>query len=288
MSLNSVVCLPNGRVCHLASPAMRPVAKFMRWEIFKSGQYRRRGFELRPGDVVVDIGANIGMFALWAEPQIPGGQLVCIEPNPSALECLRKNVDHNALRNVTIVAAAVGNEAGTMELLCHPTWEALAHNATIDVPWFNGSWVGKVTRRLVERVLQNASQSEAAKLIVAKQLPLSHIMDEHGVTTIDFLKIDSEGGEYEILRGIGAAQWARIERVVIEYHEFGRGRDHRELVGILRDNGFDVEVACSFLDHLIAFAGARVGKIWAKKPTRATDVIPSWSGIPMRPKSTLD
>src|ERR1700677_2607526 len=135
MSESLEVALPNGNVCYLTSATMRTVAKFLRWETFKREQYRRPGFELRTDDVVIDVGANIGMFALWTEPQIPRGRLICIEPNPRALECLRMNVRQNDLRNVTIIAAAAGSENGTMELVCHPGWEALAHSAAVDVPW---------------------------------------------------------------------------------------------------------------------------------------------------------
>jgi hypothetical protein len=66
-----VLGLPNGKTCHLTSTAMRTVAKYLRWETLKRGQYSHVGFELQVDDRVIDIGANIGMFALWAEPQIP-------------------------------------------------------------------------------------------------------------------------------------------------------------------------------------------------------------------------
>jgi hypothetical protein len=61
---------------------MRTVAKYLRWETFKRGQYSHAGFELQHDDAVVDIGANIAMFALWAEPQIPRGRHSC-SPAPS-------------------------------------------------------------------------------------------------------------------------------------------------------------------------------------------------------------
>jgi hypothetical protein len=63
------VGLPNGTVCHLTSESMRPLAKYLRWEIFTRGRYARTGFELRPSDTVIDIGGNIGVFVLWAAPQ---------------------------------------------------------------------------------------------------------------------------------------------------------------------------------------------------------------------------
>jgi hypothetical protein len=71
MNESLVLGLPNGKACYFTSTAMRTVAKYLRWETFKRGQYSHAGFELQVDDTVIDIGANIGMFALWAEPQIP-------------------------------------------------------------------------------------------------------------------------------------------------------------------------------------------------------------------------
>jgi predicted O-methyltransferase YrrM len=80
---------------------MWPVAKYLRWEIFKRGHSVRAGFELRPSDTVVDIGGNIGMFVLWAAPQIPKGRIVSVEPNPVSFGCLKLNIERNGLDNVT-------------------------------------------------------------------------------------------------------------------------------------------------------------------------------------------
>jgi FkbM family methyltransferase len=267
MSESLTIGLPNGKICYITSATMRTIAKYLRWETFKQGQYQKPGFELRAGDTVVDIGANIGMFALWAEPQIPRGRLICVEPNPRVLECLRLNISRNNLRDVAVVPVAVGASDGTMELVCHPGWEALAYSTAVDAPWFfNKSRTGRVVRWLMQRLRRQSHQTAAEKPFAVPQMPLSRIMDEHAVGTINFLKVDCEGSEYEILRSLDPAYWARIERIVIEYHEFGRGRSHRELVDMLRDNGFEVELVRTWLTRLFGFAGASVGMIWAKKP----------------------
>ncbi len=270
MSERLAIGLPNGRVCYLSSETMRTVAKYLRWETFKRGHYRRKGFELRVHDTVVDVGANIGMFALWTEPQIPQGRLICIEPNPPALECLSLNIRQNNLRNVTVVAAAAGGQDGTMELVCHPGWEALAHSAAVDAPWFfTKSRAGRLARWLWQRALRHTHQPAAAVPITVRQMQLGRIMDDHGIATVNFLKIDCEGSEYEILRSLEPAYWARIERVAIEYHDFGRGRRYGELMEILRNNGFEVEAVRTILERLCALIGTPMGMIWAKKPQPA-------------------
>jgi FkbM family methyltransferase len=267
MSESLTIGLPNGKICYITSTTMRTIAKYLRWETFKQGQYQKPGFELRAGDTVVDIGANIGMFALWAEPQIPRGRLICIEPNPRVLECLRLNISRNNLRNVEVVPVAAGLSDGTMELVCHPGWEALAYSTSVDAPWFfNKSRAGRVVRWMMQRLRRQSHQIAAQKPFTVPQMPLSRIMDQHAIAKINFLKVDCEGSEYEILRSLDAAHWARIERVVIEYHEFGRDRSHRELVELLQDNGFEVERVRTLLTRLFSLTGASVGMIWARKP----------------------
>jgi len=265
MTDSLTIGLPNGKICHITSATMRTIAKYLRWETFKQGQYRRPGYELRATDTVIDIGANIGMFALWAEPQIPHGRLICIEPNPRVLECLRLNISRNDLRNVDIVPIALGAKDGTMELVCHPGWEALAYNTAVDAPWFfNKSASGRTIRWLMQRLRRQTHQTAGSAPIVVSQRSLAGVMDERAIAAVNFLKIDCEGSEYEILRGMDADHWARIERIVIEYHEFG-GRSHRELMDILRSNGFEVERERTILTRLFSIAGAPVGMIWAKK-----------------------
>ena len=264
MSESLVLGLPNGKACHFTSTAMRTVAKYLRWETFKRGQYSHASFDLQVDDLVIDIGANIGMFALWAEPQIPQGRLLCIEPNPYALECLRLNIRRNDLRNVTVIPAAAGAEDGTMELVSHHGWEAMAHSAALEAPWlFSTSTRGRIARCLMQRSFRHARPKMATKRFIVQLMPLSRILEEHNVRTVNFLKIDCEGSEYEVLRSLDAANWARIQRVVIEYHDIGRDRNHAELADILCSNGFDVEAIHGGI--LSGLLGVRVGMIWAKK-----------------------
>jgi FkbM family methyltransferase len=265
MSESLVLGLPNGKACHFTSTAMRTVAKYLRWETFKRRQYSHTGFELQADDTVIDIGANIGMFALWAEPQIPQGRLICIEPNPNALECLKMNIRQNDLRNVTVIPAAAGGENGTMELVSHHGWEAMAHSAAVDPPWlFNTSTMGSSTQPDATLVASRLSKTGDQRFVV-QLIPLSRILEEHDIATVNLLKIDCEGSEYEVLRSLDAANWARIERVVIEYHDIGRNRNHVELTEILRTNGFEVEAIHASGRTLSALLGVQVGMIWAKK-----------------------
>jgi Methyltransferase FkbM domain len=150
-----------------------------------------------------------------------------------------------------------------MELVSHHGWEAMAHSATLDAPWlFNTSTMGRLARCLMQRSLRHAHPTAATKRFLVQAMPLSRMLEEHNVATVNFLKIDCEGSEYEVLRSLDPANWARIQRVVIEYHDIGGDLHHRELVEILRTNGFDVVAVHS--GAFAALLGVRTGMIWAK------------------------
>jgi FkbM family methyltransferase len=181
------------------------------------------------------------------------------------------NVRQNDLRNVTVVPAAAGGANGTMELVSHHGWEAMAYSAALDAPWlFNTSTMGRITRCLMQRSLRHAHPTAATKRFVVQMMSLSRLLEELNVATVNLLKIDCEGSEYEVLRSIDAACWARIQRLVIEYHDIGLDRNHVELVEILRTNGFEVEAIHATGGALAALLGIRVGMIWAKKRPQST------------------
>ena len=265
--INPQVELPNGTVCHLTSETMMPLAKYLRWEIFKRARYAHAGFELRPSDTVVDIGGNIGVFVLWAAPQVPQGWILSVEPNPVSVRCLKLNIERNDLGNVTAMQAAAGSDGGTMELIYHPGWEMIAYNARVSAPWFYGqSAPARLLRWIVAGLTNRQTSAEPAQRINAPLMSLERIMDDQGIEVVNYLKLDCEGSEFEVLRSTSGACWSRIERAAIEYHEFGRDRRVTELVTILERNGFEVEVNQSIAEKLGRLFGVSVGEIWAWKP----------------------
>ena len=265
------VGLPNGMICHLTSEAMMPLAKYLRWEIFKRARYAHTGFELRPSDTVVDIGGNIGVFVLWAAPQVPQGWILSVEPNPASLRCLKLNIERNDLGNVTAMQAAAGSDGGMMELIYHPGWEMITYNAKVSAPWFYKKTApARLLRWIIAGLTNRQISAEPAQRIIAPLMSLERIMDDQGILVVNYLKLDCEGSEFEVLRNTSGACWSRIERAAIEYHEFGRDRRVAELVTILERNGFEVEVNQSIAEKLGRLFGVSVGEIWAWKPVVAS------------------
>lgn len=77
---------------------------------------------VRPGDVVWDIGANLGLYSIALARAVgPEGQVVAFEPEPRAMARLRCNVALNRVAEVRPIAAALGDRAGELPLLVAPT-----------------------------------------------------------------------------------------------------------------------------------------------------------------------
>lgn len=90
------------------------------------GSYEERGLRflesyLRPGDVFIDVGANIGLYTLAAAQRVgPSGQVHAFEPVPATVARLREHLALNRLGNVTVREMAVSSEAGTVPIYLPP------------------------------------------------------------------------------------------------------------------------------------------------------------------------
>jgi FkbM family methyltransferase len=71
---------------------------------------------LVPGDVVIDVGANIGLYSLLAASKVAHGRVIALEPDPKAAARLRENAELNGFRNIEIRVEAAGAETGELRL----------------------------------------------------------------------------------------------------------------------------------------------------------------------------
>ncbi len=240
--------LPNGLDFWLPSEQTRPAVEYLVREIFVRRRYFRDRFEIHRDDTIVDIGANMGLFAMWAAPQAPEGRLLAIEPG-RVVECLNYNVRANRLANVTTVPVAVGNEGGELELVEYPGFNLVSHPS--------GLGPALITRWLI--FLRYFRVRAPTVRRTAPCRSLGALMDEHGLRAVNFLKVDCEGAEYEIFRNLAPEHWNRIERVAMEFHELRPGDRHRELVSLFQQHGFRVEVRKPLFEYYIL----RFGELWA-------------------------
>jgi FkbM family methyltransferase len=159
---------------------------------------------------IVDIGAHVGGFTVWAALRAPAARCLAVEPNPETFSMLVRNIRDNGLSDrVTAVNAAVAGAPGTgsLELIEHSLGTRLARHGD-----------GKVS---VEVTTMRALMASA------------------GMQQVDVLKIDCEGMEYEVFGSMDSADLARFRVVACEYHP-EPGHDVVELDTLLRTAGFQV------------------------------------------------
>jgi FkbM family methyltransferase len=175
---------------------------FLFHEIWIDECYNPSGYKIRSNDTVIDIGANIGIFAIYAATRAPGVKVYAYEPFPGCVEWLRKNLTDSGITNVLVYQQAVAGNIGTRRLKADPeNW--VMHSLT--------------------------NENSVDKGIEVNCTTLDEILYVNKIETCDLLKIDCEGGEYEILQNSSPSTLNRVKRIVAEYHEgssfTGNGED---------------------------------------------------------------
>lgn len=141
---------------------------------------------LVPGMAVVDVGANIGYYLLLFERAVgPTGRVLCIEPEPDNLADLRRVVEANRLENVRVLPMALGSRSGTAQLARGLNGVIVTGGSNLSVP-------------------------------VAR---LDDVWHQEGfLDRVDFVKIDVEGHEGEVLAGAQHLLMERRPRIFLEMH----------------------------------------------------------------------
>jgi FkbM family methyltransferase len=133
---------------------------------------REPGFTLAPGQVVFDLGGNLGVFATRAAKQVgPTGRVIAVEPHPDNFRRLKGNADRNGLTWLDCVQAAAGEREGEVPLFIH------------------------------ERGINHSLVRGSGKSVTVPLRTVDSLVSERGLTRVDFLKIDIEGAVPAALRG---------------------------------------------------------------------------------------
>lgn len=254
-------------------------ARVLYHEIFTDASYLKHGIELKRDDCIFDVGANIGMFALYANKICPGMKLYAFEPVREIFRVLQKNVsDHIQHTDVQLFNMGLSDK-NTVAVFQYNTRLSMAagmyaaelrKNNQKNIPLSEWMYAllrdyikanGTNSRLLVK--LQSGLQISFLKQILALLLvipfflyllflrfttkktdctlqTLASVIRNNVITKIDLCKIDVEGSEWDVLMGIEEDQWPLFRQFVIEVHDLdGRVEKIRTL---LQTKGFRVHV----------------------------------------------
>jgi FkbM family methyltransferase len=162
---------------------------------------------LRHGDVVYDVGANVGFFTLLGSRLVgTGGRVVAFEPFPVALEYLNRHLELNGIDNVTVIEAAVSEAARRASFREDPviTMGRLVEGGDLEVD----------------------------------VVSLDEIYIEGELPPPDLIKIDVEGEELKVLRGASLLLRDREPMILLATHG---SVTHRACCELLHDHGYELE-----------------------------------------------
>jgi len=161
------------------------------WQIYCRGVYDVR----RTDRIIVDAGANIGLFACFAAKAAPQSIIHAIEPMPATYERLVRTVRQNSLDD---------------RIRCHS--EALSSHR-------GHAAMAAASASQMAHVVEGAGPSNG---VAVATTTLADLVDRIDAPVIDLLKMDIEGSEYDVLHSTASSTLRRFRRIVVEYHKPAR------------------------------------------------------------------
>ena len=164
------------------------------------------------GGTCVDCGANCGYIGLFAH-RMRSVRVIFLEPHPTLAGAIRKNLELNGWQDAcTVVEAAASDAQWQAELFESPDYDG-EHSLLQD-------WAGN---------------RKSVRPVMVRLTTLAKVFQEQRVGRVDFLKVDTEGHDFRVLKGLGAE--LRPERIRILYTELGRQR--AEAFQLLQNAGYE-------------------------------------------------
>ena len=213
--------------------------------------YLQHGIHIKEGDIVFDVGANVGVFGVRALQKAEGVKVFCFEPIPDIAEALRSNATLHGDGRMTVIQEGVSSTIGEATFTYFPNAPALstAHpeqwdenpgafkeavkstmkNPPESMRWMR--WIPTVFSGLIAKHLVKGRCTITCKLTT-----ISEVISTFNLERIDLMKIDCEGAEWDTLMGIGDENWSKIKSLVIEVHDEGGRLDN--VKSLLLEKGF--------------------------------------------------
>ncbi|MDP9117174.1 MAG: FkbM family methyltransferase [Actinomycetota bacterium] len=171
---------------------------------------------------VFDIGSHIGSFALNVASRHSTAQIWCFEPSPQTARLLRRNVEQNALSDrIRVQECALAGTAGTASL--DDNDGGSVHNGLL---------------RDESRLVHGADHLDSRRSVQVRTTTFDRAVADASRAP-DLVKLDCEGGEYELVYASHPESWSSVKRVVLEYHPVD-GQSWTELSAWFARAGLDL------------------------------------------------
>lgn len=205
---------PLSRLCLRDGLVLQAPASVNLWNHFNAiwlqQEYTRGRFEIGAGATVVDVGANIGLFSIMAART--AARVFSYEPSEPTFVWLERNIHANGLKQIRAFNQAVGSVAGTRVL--HTRSESTANSLYADQERGGGPQVS------------------------VQCITLAGIIESNRLSHVDFLKLDCEGSEFEIIFNTPREWLCRCDVISMECHDGVTGYSCKDVKKYLETAGY--------------------------------------------------
>ncbi|MFX1426030.1 MAG: FkbM family methyltransferase [Promethearchaeota archaeon] len=173
---------------------------------------------LKRGDIVLDVGAFIGLSSMIFSKKVGGqGRVYAIEPVMH--DVIKRNIEANGLNNITIIPKAIGNESGEVE---------------IEISDYGGD--ASITKR-------DYTKGHYTRKKDVELSTLDLLINELGLKKIDLIKMDIEGAEELAIKGAeNLIKQFRPKWSISSYHiDFNNEPQHNKLINLMLDYGYKIK-----------------------------------------------
>ena len=179
--------------------------------VWMINEYEIEKFKIKKDDIMIDVGAHIGLFSLLASKSCFAGKIFSYEPINENFEMLIQNIKSNKLKNIFPFNLAVSKNTSNVKLFLDK--DESAHSI----------------------FQKNTSY------VTVESISLQKIFDDNDINFCKILKLDCEGAEYEIIDSLPDKYFEKIQNMIIEYHladskpELGK-----DLISKIKNAGFQI------------------------------------------------
>ena len=188
-------------------------------------EYDNKKIQIKQDDLIIDIGAHIGLFTIYASQFCNNGKIYCYEPIKENYDLLVQNIELNNIKNTTIFQKAVTDKSSIARIFLNK--DSAAHSI------FN----------------------ESKMYVDIESTSLKDIFESNKIEKCDLLKLDCEGSEYIILNSLSDFYFHHIKKIVLEYHMADTKPELLEnLIKKLRKFDYKLDIKKNTNDSGIIFA----------------------------------
>lgn len=177
-------------------------------EIFNSQVYRFKADN--PSPYIIDCGVNIGLSVIYFKNQYPSAHIIGFEPDKGLYQVSKQNFDVLNIHNVDLIEKAVWKKDSVINF------------------YSEGADAGRI-----------AGNGDNKKIVEVHTVSLRGFLDRE----VDFLKIDIEGAEVDVLDDCKDSLW-NVKNLFVEYHSFYGSNQQNlvKIINILEDAGFKLYI----------------------------------------------